>query len=201
MLFLVITCEIRANFEYGGWFLVLAPLIFTSTILLWRTVIEPKRWHEVWFGLPNLSDRYVVLDEERDAARAIEDAEWVKIEVTWNEQTKEKHDELMDEREIRWAKVEARLETLSNKLATDEAIRTEDEKGTVLRFFWFFFVFAAFGLIGIAWDFGMAYALELKFVQGKSWLAGIVVCVAGLVVAGLVTSVWESINESKALKR
>jgi hypothetical protein len=59
---------------------------------------------------------------------------------------------------------------------------------------------AAFGLIGIAWDVGFTYAMELKFAKVQAWLAGGFVIFAGFALGGLIVSIWESITESRAKK-
>jgi Kef-type K+ transport system membrane component KefB len=98
----VIIGEVRATYENGGWFMVLTPLALTSIVLLWRTLRTPRKWREVWCGLPPLPDLYEVLDKERYEESLIDEAEWKKIEATWDEQTSERQYELMYEREERW---------------------------------------------------------------------------------------------------
>jgi hypothetical protein len=93
------------------------------------------------------------------------------------------------------------LDGLAKELLANKASRLKDEKWTVFGFFWLFLMFATFGLIGIVWDFSMAYALQLKLVQEKTWLAGAVVIGAGLAAIGLIVSIFEYISELKVLKR
>ena len=89
---------------------------------------------------------------------------------------------------------------LSKKLDAEKAARNKTNSWTVVGFFWLFVIFAAFGLIGILWDIGFAYAIELKFVKGQAWLAGVVVVFAAMVLGGLFISFWESIGEGNAKK-
>ena len=200
MLLMVAGREMKAAYEYGGWAMILVPLTFTGAILLWRSLTGSKGWREVWVGPPNKPEPWFVVTQERDASVASDDAIWEKIEGTWDDLTEMQQSEVKAERHARMAAMDERLNALSKTLEAEKAARAKAGNWTVMGFFWLYLIFAAFGLIGIAWDFGFAYAMELKFVKGQAWLAGVVVVFAALVIAGLFISLWESIAEGKAKK-
>jgi hypothetical protein len=200
MLLMVAGREVQAAYEYGGWAMILVPLIFTGAILLWRSLFGSKGWREVWFGPPDLPEPWQVVSDERAAAEAADEAAWEKSSERWDELTEEHKETLRQEGRERMAATSRRLDALSVKLESEKAQRLKNENWSVLGVFWMLVVFAAFGLIDIAWDVGFAYAMELKFVKGQAWLAGGVVIFAGFVLAGLIVSIWESITESRAKK-
>jgi hypothetical protein len=190
--------EVQAAYEYGGWLMILVPLAFTGSVLLWRSFNGSKGWREVWLGPPDEPEPWVVVMKERDAFVVAEDAIWEKLEETWDELTQSQQDEFRAQRIARMTASDQRLSALSEKLEAEKAARAKEENLTVMGFFWLSLIFAAFGLIGIAWDIGFAYSMELKFVKGQAWLAGAVVVFAGMVIAGLFISLWESIADGKA---
>lgn len=196
----VVYRELKAAYEYSGWFWVVVPLAVTGSILLWRSLTGSKGWREVWFGPPPVPEPWLVVSQERDASESSEWAAWEDITKNWDELTEEQQEALLEERHARMNAMEARLSALAKKLEADKAVREKAGSWTVMGTFWLFVVFTAFGLIGVAWDVGFAYAMELNFVKGQSWLAGVVVVGAGLVIAGLIISIWESIAEATAKK-
>jgi hypothetical protein len=200
MLLVVAGREVQAAYEYGGWAMILVPLTFTGAILLWRSLTGSKGWREVWFGPPNEPEPWFVVMQERDASVASEDAIWEKIEGIWDDLTEMQQREVNADRHARLVAMEERLSALSKKLEAEKAARVKMENWTVMGFFWLCLIFAAFGLVGIAWDIGFAYAMELKFVKGRAWLAGAVVVFAAMAIAGLLSPLWESIAEDKAKK-
>lgn len=192
--------EVQAAYEYGGWAMILVPLTFTGAILFWRSLTGSKGWREVWFGPPELPEPWQVISDERDAAHEAEHAAWDKVSEDWDELTEEARETFQEEGRLRRAATELRLSVLSDKLESEKAARLKNGNWSVMGVFWMFAIFAVFGLIGIAWDAGFAYAMELKFVKGQTWLAGGVVIFAGFVIGGLIISIWESITESRAKK-
>ena len=192
--------EVQAAYEYGGWAMILVPLTFTGVILLWRSLTGSKGWREVWFGPPELPEPWQVVSEERYAADEHEHAVWDNVSEHWEEMSEEAQESHSEEGRRRREATELRLNELSNKLETEKSERLKNGNWSVIGVFWMFSIFAAFGLIGIAWDAGFAYAMELKFVKGQAWLAGVVVIFAGFVITGLIGSIWESITESRAKK-
>ena len=129
-----------------------------------------------------------------------ERAVWDNVSEHWEEMSEEAQESHSEEGRRRREATELRLNELSNKLETEKSERLKNGNWSVMGVFWMFAIFAAFGLIGIAWDAGFAYAMELKFVKGQAWLAGVVVIFAGFVITGLIGSIWESITESRAKK-
>ena len=200
MLTSVVVREVQAAYEYGGWLMILVPLAFTGSVLLWRSFNGLKGWREVWLGPPEEPEPWVIVMQERDASVAAEEAIWEKIEETWDELSRLQQDEFREQRIARRTASDQRLSALSEKLEAEKAARAKEGNLTVMGFFWLFLIFAAFGLIGIAWDIGFAYAMELKFVKGQAWLAGVVVVFAAMAIVGLFSSLWESIAEGKAKK-
>lgn len=201
MVLAVVIRELQAAYEFSGWLMVIGPLALTGSILLWRSLTGSKGWSEVWFGPPPVPEPWLIVMQERDAAVSAEETAWEKISETWDGLTEEQQDALEEERRARMTATDVRLSALRQKLEAEKVARGKDGNWTVMGFFWLFLMFAAFGLIGIAWDVGFAYALELKFVKGQSWLAGVVVIGAGLAIVGLISSIWESIAESIAKKK
>lgn len=198
MLIGVISAEIRSSFNYGGWLMIFFALAFTGLILLSRSVGGKQSWSEVWFGPPKLLEPWRVIQQQRDESDATEEALWEKIEESWHELTLEEQNEYREQRGARIAEREQRLSALSEKLEAEYAARAKDEKWTVRGFFWLALIFAGFGLLGVLWDFCFAYAMDLKFVKGQAWLAGVTVVGAFLVLAGLLISAWETYSESHA---
>jgi uncharacterized membrane protein len=200
MVVAVVIRELQAAYEYSGWLMVVIPLAFTSVILLWRSLTGSKGWSEVWFGPPPVAEPWQAVLQERLAAESSAADAWAETTKNWAELTEQQQNALEEERRVRFTAMEERLHTLSKKLEAEKAALRKDGSWTVMGFFWLFVIFAAFGLIGIAWDVGFAYAMELKFVKGKSWLAGVLVIGAGLATAGLLISMRESIAEANAKK-
>lgn len=192
--------ELQAAYEYSGWLMVVIPLAITAVILLWRSLTGPKGWREVWFGAPTVSEPWFVAMQERAASVSSEEAAWEKIEETWDELTEVQQQALATERRERTASTEVRLNALTEALNAEKAARQKEEAWTVMGFFWLFLILAAFGIMGIAWDVGFNYAMEVKFVKGQPWLAGAVVIGAGLAIGGLIISICESITEGNAKK-
>lgn len=192
--------EVQAAYEYGGWAMILVPLTFTGAILFWRSLTGSKGWSEVWFGLPALPEPWQVVSDERDAAEASDEATSEKIRELWDELTEEQQETLRQESRERIAATNLRLDALSVKLESEKSERLKNGNWSVMGVFWMFAILTAFGLIGIAWDAGFAYAMELKFVKGQAWRAGGVVIFAGFVIVGVIVSIRESITESRAKK-
>lgn len=190
--------EVQAEYEYAGWVMILVPLTFTGAILLGRSLAGSISWHDVWFGSPELPEPWQVVSEERIAADAFDENLLEKIREDRDELTKEQQDALRQQSGERMAATNQRLDALLVKLEAEKAERLKNGNWSVMGVFWMFAIFATFGLIGIAWDAGFAYAMELKFVKGKAWLAGGVVIFTGFVVAGLIASIWERLTESRA---
>lgn len=197
MLTSIVVREVQAAYEYGGWLMILVPLAFTGSVLLWRSFNGPKGWREVWLGPPDEPEPWLVVMQERDASSASEEAIWEEVAETWDQLTQSQQDEFREQRIARMTATDQRLSALSEKLEAEKAVRAKEGNWTVMGFFWLCLIFAAFGLVGIVWDIGFAYAMELKFVKGKAWLAGAVVVFAAMAIAGLFISLWESIAESK----
>lgn len=192
--------EVRAAYEYGGWAMVLLPLALTGAILVWRSCVGSTGWREIWLGAPDPPDPWFVVMQERDAAETAEAEAWNDIETTWEILTEAQKASFTQARQLQRAATEVRLTGMSKKLEAEKAARIKANSWTVVGFFWLFVIFAAFGLTGILWDFGFAYAIELKFVKGQAWLAGVVVVFAAMVLGGLGISFWESIGESNTKK-
>ena len=123
-----------------------------------------------------------------------------KMHEMWDEMTLEQRDAASLEHQARVAATKARLDALRKKLEAEKQARNNYAAWSVMGFFWLFLILAAFGLIGIVWDYAFSYAMELKFVKGHAWLAGAVVVFAALAIVGLFISLWESIAEGKAKK-
>ena len=195
MLMSIVVREVQAAYEYGGWLMILVPLAFTGSVLLWRSFNSPKGWREVWLGPPNESEPWLVVMQERDASVASEEAIWEKIEDTWDDLTQSQKDEFREQRIARTTATDQRLNALSEKLEAEKAARAKEGNWTVMGFFWLCLIFAAFGLIGIGWDIGFAYAIELKFVKGQAWLAGAVVVFAAMAILGLFATLLKEISK------
>lgn len=192
--------EVQDAYEYGGWALILVPLTGTCAILVWRSLTGSKGWREVWFGPPPLPEPWSVVASEQDAFDLAENDVTEKIYGTWDELTEEQQNVWRQEHQARVMANKKRLDEMRNRLEAEKKARIKDESWSVLGFFLLFLVFAVFGLIGIFWDLGFAYAMELKFVKGQAWAAGAVVIFTALAIAGLLMSIWESIAEIKAKK-
>jgi hypothetical protein len=206
MVALVIIEELRAAYEYSGWLMVLIPLAFTGSILLWRSVAAgPNGWREDWSGYP---DPWEVVQKERESAEDSEEAAWEKNIASWDDLTDEEQTALRQEHFARIAATEVRLDALYKKLNAEKTARTKYGDWSVLNVFWTFLFFAIIGLLGIAWDTAFPYALELKVVKGNPWLAGGVVVVVGifilLAVVGIldeVGSLLKGISERRIVKQ
>lgn len=196
----VVVREVQAAYDYGGWAMVLIPLAFTGAVLVWRSCVSSIGWREVWFGALDPPDPRFVVMQERDAAETAEAEAWNDIETTWEILTEAQKSSFTQARQLQRAATEVRLTGLSKKLEAEKAARIKANSWTVVGLFWLFVIFAAFGLTGILWDFGFAYAIELKFVKGQAWLAGAVVVVAAMALAGLGIGCWESIAEGNSKK-
>lgn len=191
----IVVAEVEAAYEYGGWAMVLVPLAVTCAILLWRSLTGSKGWHEVWFGPHATPEPWTVVVQEQDAFDLVEFAASEKVDEMWDEMTLEERNTWRDGHQARVMSTKVRLEELRKKLEAEKKVRLKDESWSVMGFFWLFFVFALFGLVGILWDIGFAYAMELRFVKGQAWLARAVVVVSGLAIAGLLFAAGESIND------
>ena len=197
----VVIREFQKAYEYGGWMFILVPLALISTILIWRSINDPKKLREIWFGPPELPDSWTVVENERFAAETAADASWDEIEKDWDNLTESEKTTATQERRLKHLATEVRLTELSKKLEAEKAARIKEEGNWSLRsLFWMFVFFTAIGLIGIIWDLGFAYAMELKFVKGQAWMAGAIVIGAMVAAFGLIASIWESITESNAKK-
>ena len=197
----VVIREFQKAYEYGGWMFILGPLVLMSTILIWRSINDPKKLREIWFGPPELPDSWTVVENEMFAAQTAADASWDEIQKDWDNLTEAEKTTATQERRLNYLAIEERLNALSKKLEAEKAARIKEEGNWSLRsFFWMFLFFTAIGLIGIIWDLGFTYAMELKFVKGQAWMAGAVVIGAMLAAFGLLVSIWESIAESNTKK-
>lgn len=194
----VVVREVLAAYEYGGWTMILAPLALTFVILLWRTVAGPKPWREIWFGPPAAPEPWLVVANEQEALEATLLAEREKIDETWDELTQTQKDDWLNEHRAKVDATEIRLTEMRKNLAAEKKDRDWRQVWTVQNFFTLFLIFAVFGLLGILWDIGIAYAMELKFVKGQVWLARTVVVVAAMVIGGMFVSLFESVSDTKA---
>lgn len=193
--------EVKRAYEYGLWAMVLVPLAGTGAILLWRSTTGSKSWREVWLGPPDLPDPWLVMSAERDAVREAESVAYDEMQSKQGELAKEEYEMLMVQRNARLAATADRLEALEKKLEAEQMIRSREQQGLkVNHIFWLFLVFAGLGLIGVAWEVGFDYAMELKFVKGRAWMAGGAVIFAGVVVVGAVGSILDEIQESRRQK-
>ncbi len=196
----VVVAEIQAASEYGGWGLLLTALALTGSVLLWRSINGSKSWAEVWSGPPPPPDPSLVLMRERDAFDLAEDESYGEFQESDNFNAVPKYD-WREKHLERKAAFEEHLRLLNEKLQAEKSEFEKDQIWSVRGFFWFSAVIAILGLIGLAWDFGFAFAMELKFVKGQAWLAGTVVTFAGLAIAGLVISALDSIGEKNSKKQ
>ena len=192
--------EVQAAYEYGGWAMILIPLVLMAAILVWRSCVSSLSWREIWFGTPEVPEPWLVVGNEQDAFDLAEQAAVEKMHEMWDEMTLEQRDAASQEHQARVAATSARLNALRKKLEAEKQARNKYVSWSVIGNFYLFLVLAAFGLIGILWDYAFSFAIELKFVKGQAWLAGTVVVFAALAIVGLFISLWESIAENKAKK-
>ena len=147
-----------------------------------------------------MPEPWLVVGNEQDAFDLTEQAGVENMHEMWDEMTLVQREAASQEHQARVSATNARLDALRKKLEAEKLARNKHAGWSVMGFFWLFLIFAAFGLIGILWDFAYSYAMELKFVKGQAWLAGAVVVFAAMFIAGLFISLWESIAEGKAKK-
>ena len=200
MVIAVVFRELKDAYQYSGWVALSVLLAVTGNILLWRTLTGSKGWREVWFGPPAVLEPWQAVLEERlatESARAIQSDEIVK---NWGELSEQQQEIFEEESRVRMIATEARLSALSTRLEAEKVARTKNETLTVMGVFWLFLIFAIFGLIGVFWDIGFAYALELKFVKGIAWLAGVVVIGSALVLGGLIIWFFDTVTNKSSKK-
>lgn len=196
----VVVREVQVAYEYGGWAMILIPLVLMGAILVWRTCVSSLSWREIWFGTPEVPEPWLVVENEQYAFDLTEQAAVEKMHEMWDEMTLEQREAASQEHQARVAATSARLDALRKKLEAEKQARNKHAGWSVMGSFYLFLFLAAFGLIGILWDYAFSFAMELKFVKGQTWLAGAVVIFAAMVIAGLFISLWESIAEGKAKK-
>jgi hypothetical protein len=197
MVLIVVVRDLKAAYEYSGWLILIVPMILTGAILIWRSLTGAKNWKEVWFG-SSTPDPWVIVNDERRLAESSELVAWEEIIKNWDELTEDEQEALRDARHERILAREERLDILERKLEAERKIRDKKENWTVSGIFFLCAIFTVIGLIGVAWDFAFAYAMELKFVKGRSWVAVGVVVVAGFFILGILASIWEAFQEKKS---
>ena len=196
----VVVREVQAAYEYGGWAMVLIPLVLMGVILVWRSCVSSLPRREIWFGSPEVPEPWLVVGNEQDAFDLAEQAAVEKMHEMWDEMTLEQREAASQEHQARVVATDGRLDALRKKLEAEKQARNKHSGWSVMGLFWLFLILAAFGLIGILWDYAFSYAMELRFVKDQAWLAGAVVVFAAMAIAGLFISLWESIAEGKAKK-
>ena len=183
--------EIRQSLPYFGWGILIFLMIFTGFVLTVRSVTWPKGTH-VWFNEPDKEEPWVVVEREDEAFREGERALWDELYDA--EHTQAQRDTFDREREIRWAAFELRKLELRAKLDAEKAAKqAADRKWNLRTVFWTAFVFSCFGLIGLIWDYGYAYAMTVPVIKGREWVAACAVVAAMLAIAGVLWSLGEDI--------
>lgn len=183
--------EVRQSLPYIGWGILIFLMIFTGIVLTVRSVTLPKGTH-VWFNEPDKEEPWLVVEREDEAFREGERALWDELYDT--EHTQAQKDTFDREREIRWAAFEQRKLELRAKLDAEKAAKqAADRKLNLRTVFWTAFAFSCFGLIGLIWDYGYAYAMTVPMVKGREWVAACAVVAAMLAIAGLLWSLGEDI--------
>jgi len=196
----VVVRKVQAAYEYGGWAMVLIPLVLMGVILVWRSCFSSLPRREIWFGPPEVPEPWLVVGNEQDTFDLAEQAAVEKMHEMWNEMTVEQREAASQEHQARVVATDARLDALRKKLEAEKQARNKHAGWSLMGLFWQFLILSALGLIGILWDYAFSYAMELKFVKGQAWLAGAVVVFAVMAIAGLFISLWESIAEGKVKK-
>lgn len=192
--------ELKHINENIGWTILITTIVFCVAVLSFRTASDKKPWREIWFGPPELDIPWQVLQREREAADEIENAEWKKLEPTWDELSDEQKEVHQAGKYARRVALDERLLALEAKLDEEYRIRGKQEAQlSVAKVLVWALVFSAFGLIGIAWDYGTAYAMQLPFVKGREWLAwGVVagtIFLAGCTLIALADEVWKYVKK------
>ncbi|MDP2165111.1 MAG: hypothetical protein Q8K21_13005 [Hydrogenophaga sp.] len=193
MVGMVLVREVQMTVPNGGWLLILLPLVGIGSVLIFRTLLNPRGWREVWLGPPPLPEPWEVVAAEGDAFQQAERAAF----PDWSDWTVEQIQSWKDDRTVREIATEKRLQEMRKRLEAEKAERTRSEAWSMRGFFYLFSLLAAFGLLGILWDFAFDYAMGLAFVKGQAWLAGATVVGAALVLGGLGVSALESIGQKK----
>lgn len=196
--------ELRKNFEYGGWALLITPLTITFIVLLWRSLVREKSFHEIWFGPTDLEEPWRAVMREREIEESAYYSSWSENENSWDNLTTQEQEYFMQRKDADLSAIEERLTALSKRLEEEKATRGKISKWTVMGVFWLFLILTIFGLVGIIWDIVFSYAMELKFVkqfsQGQEIISGGIVIFSALGILGLVITALEDIPRRKTKK-
>lgn len=191
----VVGRELRNAYEYAGWVMVLVPWLLALLILIKRSLFS-ENVREVWFGPTELPDPWQVVFTERSEAEAAAREAWEESEKTYSDLTNEQQDQLHKDAHEQRAATEKRLDELLARLEIEKMQRQKNQKYfSVLFCFWAFSFLVFCKLIGIAWDFGFDYAMGLKFVHGRAWVAGTLVVGSLLALFGLVIGVLDDLSK------
>ena len=191
MFLMALLQDAKQSLPYIGWGILIFLMFFTGIVLTVRSVTWPKGMH-VWFNEPDKEEPWEVLEREEGAFRDGERVMWDELHDT--EYAQEQKDTFDREREIRWAAFEQRKIELRATLDAEKAAKqAADRKWNLRTVFWTAFAFSCFGLIGLIWDYGYAYAMTVPMVKGREWVAACAVIAAMLAGGGLLWSVAEDI--------
>lgn len=193
MVGMVLVREVQTTVPNGGWLLILLPLVGIGSVLIFRTLFNPRGWREVWLGPAALPEPWEVVAAEEDAFQKAERA----AIPDWSDWTSEQLRSWQDDRTVREITTEKRLEEMRKRLEAEKAERTRSEAWSMRGFFYLFSLLGAFGLLGILWDFAFGYAMGLAFVKGQAWLAGASVVGAALVLGGLGLAALDLLDQQK----
>jgi len=193
MVLMPVIQEVQAAHEYGGWLIIIIPLILMAAILLWRSYSGTKPWREVWLGSPAPRDSFWVLEDERTAGEALEESAWDEVQERWDTLTEEQQKNWRRARDIRMAALEEHLKKRAKQLEV-ERLAWEQHVDWCVVAFWALLILSLFGLAGIVWDWGFEFAMGLAFVKGRPWFAGAIVVFVALAAVGVVATIFEELN-------
>ncbi|MBI5722064.1 MAG: hypothetical protein HZC37_30690 [Burkholderiales bacterium] len=183
-------------FEVSGWWLIGGWLAASGTLLLTRTAASPREWREVWFGPADVPDPWSVVHEARLESESQEEAIWARDLDGWSELPLDEQVARQARRAGRLAATEARLAVLE-RLANEASAKAAAREGswTLRAAFWWGVAFGLVGLLPLLWRYGFDWAMTLRFVRGREWLAGGVTVGIAFVALGIVGSVVEELTK------
>lgn len=194
MVAIVLGREFHTNYPGWGWSFVLVPLVLLAMILVFRSLSEPSAWREIWFGPQELPEVWMVIESERERLNSELQGDRDRFEK--NDMTTEELEEWRTSYDAKVKEHREYLDELEVRLISERQARAiESQKISVRGLFWFFLIFAAFGLVGIMWDVGFEYAITLPFVGGEVWAAGTIVVLGFIFVGAILFGIGEAVYE------
>ena len=131
----VVVREVQAAYEYGGWAMVLMPLVLMAAILVWRSCVSSLSWREIWFGPPEVPEPWLLVGNEQDSFDLAEQAAVKKMHEMWDEMTLEQRDAVSQEHQARVAATSVRLDALRKKLEAEKQARNKYAGWFAMEFF------------------------------------------------------------------